>query len=207
MAEVIVVLGQALNPCGGVPGTLHARVQKTVALHRDRSNVPVIVTGGDPAKRGVSEAEVMAQLLRDAGVEDVVLEPRALNTCQNALEVLRLLPEDCKQISLVTSDFHMPRAAYIFEAVFSLHCANLALEQHSACGGQGSASDSGINAMSLSDRLHDEINNLENRLIQEFLPSHIPGQPVPPLPPERLERALVEVRSMLESCNQPSQCQ
>lgn len=46
----------------------------------------------------------------------IVLEERSLNTLQNAWEVLPLLPEECRRLLLVTSDFHMPRASYLFEA-------------------------------------------------------------------------------------------
>lgn len=198
--EVIIVLGQSLNPGGSVPGTLLARVAAAASLWRKRG-APLLVTGGDPAKTGTTEAETMRRLLFEREripAEAIILEPRAQNTLQNAWEALPLLPEGCGRVVLVTSDFHMPRSAYVFEAVFAYAGVSLELEQHPVTGGQGdSGYEAGINAMSFPDRLRDELNNLHNRVVQEFLPTHIPGHPVPPLTTARLDQAVAEVNGML----------
>ena len=79
--RIIVVLGQSLNPDGTAPATLLARSQHAREL-AETEGCAVVLTGGDPADTGTSEAEIMRRLL--AGVDNVHLEDASQNTCQNA---------------------------------------------------------------------------------------------------------------------------
>ncbi|MGH8626261.1 MAG: YdcF family protein [Gammaproteobacteria bacterium] len=75
----------------------------------------IIVSGGGHAaadgKALVPEAESIRPLLQDLGVpSDVILiEPRSLNTHENAQESKRLIG-DLEKVALVTSALHVPRA-------------------------------------------------------------------------------------------------
>ena len=60
----------------------------------------------------------MATLLEMMGVPDsaIIEEPNSLNTYENAVNVQKILDQKgIKEILLVTSAFHMPRARLIFE--------------------------------------------------------------------------------------------
>lgn len=111
---------------------------------------------------------------------------------------------------LVTSAFHMPRALYIFEAVFTqcapdlvplLHPApapysspgssNNQINSPGSSNNQIKSASSQINSMSEGDRLRGELRMLQEALVQRFLPRHIPGVPIAPLPPIRFQLALV----------------
>ncbi len=77
----------------------------------------LLVTGGDPAARGRSEAEVYGQHLAALGVPttDLLLETRSRNTFENARLTRELLDEnDMGQPYLITSATHMRRADLYF---------------------------------------------------------------------------------------------
>ena len=86
----------------------------------------IIPTGADPVKVGITEAKVMASLLKEEGVEEdkMLLEEEALNTTGNAFHVLRMVEEERKRrgeenirLVVVTSRYHMPRAAWLFRVM------------------------------------------------------------------------------------------
>ena len=61
--RAIVVLGQSLNRDGTIPATLESRA-RTAAYHwLEHQDAVLVLTGGDPAKCGVSEALRMQQLV------------------------------------------------------------------------------------------------------------------------------------------------
>jgi len=212
-SPAIVVLGQSLNPDGSTPKTLLCRAEAAASLHFSSANYlgvrpPVIATGGDPVGAGTSEAEVMGLLLRGHGVPEskIRLEHRAQNTLQNAWEILPMLPKGCERILLVTSDFHMPRAAYLFEAVLASRGLNLTVVQHPVdinCRAARSTPDlnptvcSAINAQSTLKRLQNEARFIRDEVEQIGLKQHIPGTEIQPLPEWRLKQALMEVEELL----------
>lgn len=121
-AGVSARLTSANEPLLDVPFFGKSRMLEGARLyhqcHLTGSICKVIVSGGDPAHRGISEAEVMSRVLGESGVslEDIILEPKSLNTFQNAMETTGLLKGfDFKLKVLVTSGFHMKRAQKYFE--------------------------------------------------------------------------------------------
>ncbi len=95
------------------------RIFHAANLYRQGRAPLIIPTGGRIAWRGPgdSEASDMAQILQTLGVPEsaIVLEPEALNTYENAVNVQAILKErKIKQFFLVTSASHMPRSMMIF---------------------------------------------------------------------------------------------
>jgi uncharacterized SAM-binding protein YcdF (DUF218 family) len=122
----IIVLGGGVER-GGEPGQLevfplvYARVVKGLELYlqcKHAGNTCVLlVSGGDPAKLGSSEAQVYADLLSRLGVDpaDLAIEGQSLNTWQNAQFCAAwLLQHHQDQVVLVTSALHLRRATLYF---------------------------------------------------------------------------------------------
>jgi len=122
----IIVLGAGVQRVTGtgaveVPLAAYGRVQKGLELYLQCKHAAkacsVIVSGGDAAEAGVSEAKVYGDELLRGGVDpsDLVLEGRSLNTWQNAQYCAAWLdehPED--QVVLVTSGYHLRRGVLYF---------------------------------------------------------------------------------------------
>ena len=123
-AEAIVVLG------GATKSAIFPRPMVDLAEEGDRlvyaaklyqqQKAPLIIaTGGRIPwlSSGATEAKDMSNLLQMMGVssEAIIQEPNALNTYENAIYVKKILDElKIKQILLVTSALHMPRALKVF---------------------------------------------------------------------------------------------
>ncbi|CAM9208461.1 unnamed protein product, partial [Ectocarpus fasciculatus] len=125
--HAIVVLGQALNVDKSPSEVMKDRIHATVEyfeMHRkaavecgDFLLPRIIVSGGDPAGVGTSEASVMKRLLVLSGVPELLIieESQSYNSCQNAWYVGNIVNKfGITGISLVTSEFHMPRSLYVF---------------------------------------------------------------------------------------------
>lgn len=88
------------------------------ALVARESGRPILVTGGNPDRWGLPEAQAMKNsLARDFRVPTRWTEEKSENTRQNAqYSADILLPQGMRRIALVTHAFHMPRAVAAFEA-------------------------------------------------------------------------------------------
>ncbi|WP_165424383.1 YdcF family protein [Pseudoxanthomonas winnipegensis] len=123
---VIIVLGmgmQRLPHEGGIePQSLaYSRILRAVQLFdackAATQGCKVLVSGGDPAGLGNSEAELYASLIEEAGVpaEDVLKEEASRNTFENAKFTARLLSSRAHgPLVLVTSGLHMRRSLLYF---------------------------------------------------------------------------------------------
>ena len=123
--DAIVVLG------GGVglplPPRLHAdltsdadRVLHAARLFRAGKAPIVIVSGGQvfPESKAESESHYMSELLVEWGVvaDSIISEPNSRTTFENAVETKKVLDnKGIRNVSLVTSAFHMPRAYATFK--------------------------------------------------------------------------------------------
>jgi uncharacterized SAM-binding protein YcdF (DUF218 family) len=124
-----IVLGGALEhpdiylAHGQVPlGQAAERMSVPVELMRQHSQLQLVFSGGEGRllATGVSEAELAKAFYEEQGVDmrRVKLEAGSRTTRENALQVVALLGERCKQPwLLVTSAWHMPRSVPEFEAV------------------------------------------------------------------------------------------
>mmetsp|Transcript_49570 Transcript_49570/g.114889 ORF Transcript_49570/g.114889 Transcript_49570/m.114889 type:complete len:267 (-) Transcript_49570:104-904(-) len=209
LRTVVVTLGQALNADRSPAETLVRRTDVAAVVYRNLTDAILVVTGGDPWLVGVTEAETMRKLLLGRAVPSasIRLEPRANNTVQNAIfsvDIVRSL--GAKKVVLVTSDFHMPRAAYTFEAVIHARAQGLGLTLQrqpvsGGCAPSDAPPDAPINEWSLVQRLRGEEDIIRRQVPEEYLPSEMPDVLIPSPGHERLEQALTEVREQLRAAS------
>lgn len=122
--QAIVILGGGIRHDGREKphaNTLNGRTAQRVhygAYLARNSSLPVLVSGGLVPSTKVSEASVMARVLKDDyNVEVKWLEENSLDTFGNAREsALVLKAAGINRIVLVTQAFHMRRSALVFEA-------------------------------------------------------------------------------------------
>ncbi|MCK8816797.1 YdcF family protein [Natroniella sulfidigena] len=117
---VIVVLGGGVvrgTPQGEEIGkTTLTRLYGGWQLH-NQTGFDLAVSGGvPPGVAGLSEAEIMRDVLVDWGVGDqqIITEGESLNTWLNAANTTALLSDEYDRIILVTSATHMRRSIYSF---------------------------------------------------------------------------------------------
>ncbi len=122
-AQAIVVLGGStangrqnwFEPYDSA--TASARVDTAAVLYKAR-RAPLIILSGAALEGNTSEAQMMANALREEGIPDsaMVLENRSFTTHENALYTAQKLKErHIGQVLLVTSALHMPRAMAVFK--------------------------------------------------------------------------------------------
>lgn len=113
--DAIVVLGSPLGPGGRLTPILEERVAAAAALWHDGAGRHVVATGGITHGAPRAEASAIAEALAAAGVPDVIVEPSALTTADNArLTACLLAPLGARTVWLVTQPFHGRRAALLF---------------------------------------------------------------------------------------------
>lgn len=116
-----VVLGQSLKPDGTPPQVLIERAKGAKKLLDDGLVTKVMTCGSDPANVGHTEAFELRKVLIDNGIPEdkIIMEYQSSTTAENAWFALRWIPEGTGQVYIVTSDFHIPRATYIFQETFN----------------------------------------------------------------------------------------
>lgn len=124
----IVVLGGSVNPT--ITESRHQisvpeaseRLFEAVSLARRYPKARIIVSGGEAGivPKGFSEANVMRNVLIEAGVDPARIETESTsrNTYENAVNTRQLAqPKSDEKWLLVTSSWHMPRAVGCFRNV------------------------------------------------------------------------------------------
>lgn len=108
----VVILGAQINEDCSRPQVLQDRLDAATRLLASHPDNPVIVTGGRSFQcPSITEAEAMAQGLRDRGVRnEIVLENNAWNTLQNVEYTAPTIRELGGTAIVVTSDPHYIRA-------------------------------------------------------------------------------------------------
>ena len=162
----IIVLGQSLNKDKSPPATLRSRIQTTKALveQHGQHDCLLVLCGGDPAGTGEPEAKIMQDMLHPTVPPTMLLlDVHSCTTVGNALHAVRLLKSQAvassiTSIKLVSSEFHLPRALYFFEAIFAHNGIKCPI---AACPAPTPAPDSkaggkGVNSKSLAQRVADE---------------------------------------------------
>jgi len=116
--RVIVVLGAPVQRDGKPSPALRRRARWAAALYRCAPDAWLLASGG-AVKGPVSEASVIAALLRRDGVPAarIHLEERSRNTWENARFCARILhAHGIPRPLLVTDPLHLPRARLAFLA-------------------------------------------------------------------------------------------
>ncbi len=118
----IVVLGFQLHTDGSMAEELVGRCETALTLAEAYPEALIAVTGGGTAyqNRSVTEAGRMAEWFTEHGIaaERILMEDRSLTTADNAVftsEILRREAPQVKTLVIVTSDYHMPLGALLFE--------------------------------------------------------------------------------------------
>lgn len=113
--QVLVVLGCHVKN-GRPGGTLERRLTHASSVAALYPQLTVIMSGGKNWQ-GVSESSAMSAWWIARGPNTVLIsEDQSMNTRQNALYVAQLCKErGITEVLLVTCDFHMPRARYLFQ--------------------------------------------------------------------------------------------
>ena len=124
-ADAIVVLGRSVGADGSLGLIARARVDRALQLF-DMGVAPRIIFTGrcglmSDATPAITEAAAMARYATATGLPAaaILLEERAQDTIGNAYFVRTqwLDPNGWTSIRVVTSDFHVPRAAWVFGKV------------------------------------------------------------------------------------------
>lgn len=114
--QVAVILGAQVLPGGRASKTLEARVRHGAGLY-ERGEVDSLIPTGGLGEHPPREAEIMAGLLREAGVPEsaVLLEDRATNTWDSALRVAEIARrKGIREVRAVTDPLHCPRTVRAF---------------------------------------------------------------------------------------------
>jgi hypothetical protein len=123
-ADAIVVLGGGVLPDGTLPPVARARVERAVELFEGGVAPRIIFSGRcglSAPEPAVTEAAAMATYAGHFGVprEACLLEEDAKDTLGNAYFTWtrHLEPNGWTSIRVVTSDFHLSRAAWVFRKI------------------------------------------------------------------------------------------
>ena len=123
--DAVVLLGGVVSPAGSIPNepAFNDNIERLLAVRElvlsGRAKV-AIVSGGFLGEGLKTEAEYDVEALERLGVPraQLIIEKKANNTRENATESKVLLDSlGAKDVLLVTSAFHMPRAVGCFRAV------------------------------------------------------------------------------------------
>jgi vancomycin permeability regulator SanA len=113
---VVVIMGAAVRP-GGVPSpALRDRVAAALAWGEAQPVPPLYLPTGGVGVNPPAESEVMARLLRAAGVDParILQEPTATDTLSSVLACVALLRGHAGVLRVATHRFHLPRTLLLF---------------------------------------------------------------------------------------------
>ncbi|MDE1869016.1 MAG: YdcF family protein [Candidatus Micrarchaeota archaeon] len=125
--NLIVVLGKVILPDGTLSEESKRNVEKAAELFKAGAADRIAMSGRWPfsvkAEPPRTEAEAMKEYAISLGVPKgaILVEDRSLDTTGNAYYLGKMIVDDTsiKKLIVVTVDYHMPRAEYIFKAAFS----------------------------------------------------------------------------------------
>ncbi|MCC7531795.1 MAG: YdcF family protein [Candidatus Melainabacteria bacterium] len=121
---IAVVLGSGLAADGSANPVTDMRARTAAQLLRQRE-IKLICSGSRPpdddGSHGLTEAQVMADIVRSEGIDGsrILIEDQSFDSFGNAIFTARRHLADKPEgiLYVVTSQFHMPRALYIFSQV------------------------------------------------------------------------------------------
>ena len=110
--DAIVVLGAQVKPDGQLSLQLTWRMDEAYAMW-EKQPCLIVTCGAQGANEPAPEGTVMKEWLVAHGVpeEQILVDDTSFNTRQNLRNAARLLESaGAKQVMIVTSDYHLPRA-------------------------------------------------------------------------------------------------
>ncbi len=122
--KVIIVLGSRNDASGQLSTTALARAETALAEYQRRPGCKLLLTGGYGSHFNTTarpHASYVAEFLTSRGVPpaDIMEFAESSNTIEDAILAKRVLERHAvDELTVVSSDFHVPRARLIFERVF-----------------------------------------------------------------------------------------
>ena len=127
-SEYAVVLGAGVHKSGQPSRILGTRIHAAMTFMEENPKAVVILSGGRGADEPITEAECMYHALVALGAdpERLVLEDESHTTRENLINSMAIMEEKGgtdQEITLITSEFHHRRAAYIAQSLDLEVCA------------------------------------------------------------------------------------
>ena len=122
MIKTVVVLGGGISEEGVLPLWVHSRLEMAIKLYSGTYNTQLIMSGKGRDNFPVTESKAMADYLIESAIpaEAILQESLSRDTIQNAYFtwLLFMEPQNIHEFTVVTNEFHLKRAAHIFNWVF-----------------------------------------------------------------------------------------
>lgn len=114
--EVAMVLGASVLPSGTLSGILKERADEAVALYRAGKVNKILVTG-DNGTVSYNEVDPTARYLLLVGVraDDIFLDHAGFDTYSSMYRARDVF--DVTSVTIVSQEFHLPRAVYLARAM------------------------------------------------------------------------------------------
>jgi uncharacterized SAM-binding protein YcdF (DUF218 family) len=127
--NILIVLGCTQRKDGKPSDCMLARVRKALNLWK-KDNYSKLLLSGGASRYGVPEAAVMrVMLLNFIPHEKILVEHKSRGLVQKALFCWSLLKDkDVKHITVVTSEYQLKRAKYIFKKMYAHMGVSLSFE-------------------------------------------------------------------------------
>jgi len=113
--EAIVVLGYGQKE-KQIDEILKNRLEKALEIFQENKEAKIILSGGKVLSKDFSEAEIMAEFLKERGVPEtsIILEDKSRNTFENLINLKEIIKEKgFQKVALITSDYHLKRVEMI----------------------------------------------------------------------------------------------
>ncbi|MDD2428169.1 MAG: YdcF family protein [Eubacteriales bacterium] len=110
-SDALIVLGAQVQPDGIPSVQLEWRLEKALAEYQRIPRI-IVVCGAKGPDEPATEASVMRQWLIARGVDPghILMDEDSFNTKENIAHAVALLPHGQTEVTIVTSDYHLPRA-------------------------------------------------------------------------------------------------
>jgi uncharacterized SAM-binding protein YcdF (DUF218 family) len=124
MNGIMIVLGSGNDTRGNLLSTAVERCEQAICVYRQNPGIKILPTGGYGAHFNVTDKPHASYLRQYLAAHDVpeedVIEPALSSTTIEDARLTRPIVDKygVKRVILVTSDFHMRRARYLFERAF-----------------------------------------------------------------------------------------
>jgi len=115
--KYVIVLGAKVKR-GAIPSkALAFRLDAALNYAMQYPDVHIIVSGGQGPDEDATEASVMKRYLIDRGFPEtqIISEDQSTSTYENLLYTKRIIGDDLKGLTIISSDYHLARAKMLAE--------------------------------------------------------------------------------------------